>query len=182
MAIFLVLFVLVAAISQLSFIQSIDNSIVTAVDWPDLSLLLYPFNFWVSLIWIGVISFLIYKKYGEKIFALYLGIFFSTLFIEIFLKLSFPTPELSSHSVGGLEAAGTFPSGHVLRATLVAGGLRLLGAPKMIWLLPVIEAVAMIASKGHWPTDLLGGWLLGMAGIAAIYKLLDSNPRNKEQS
>lgn len=171
--IFLVLFLLLVIGTQLSFVQDIDESIVLTYDFPSLSWLLVPFNFWISLVWIGIISYLIYRRYGEKIFTLYLGVFFATLFIEIAFKMMLKTPVLSEHIIYGIEMAGTFPSGHVLRATLAAGGLRILGWSKAVWLLPIIEAVVMITARGHWPTDLLGGWLLGMAGLLLIASFLE---------
>ncbi|MFC9285537.1 phosphatase PAP2 family protein [Streptomyces sp. NPDC057052] len=76
-----------------------------------------------------------------------------------------------------------YPSGHALTATVVLGLLLWLlhrhGAGPVLWRTAVAVAVVSVAGVGltrvwlgvHWPTDVLGGWLLGAMlvclGIAA---------------
>ncbi|MFH9863367.1 phosphatase PAP2 family protein [Streptomyces sp. NPDC017202] len=66
-----------------------------------------------------------------------------------------------------------YPSGHALTATVVLGLLLWLlhrhGAGPVLWRTAVAVAVVSVAGVGltrvwlgvHWPTDVLGGWLLG---------------------
>jgi undecaprenyl-diphosphatase len=71
--------------------------------------------------------------------------------------------------------AATYPSGHVVRVVVVAGLLVAAFAARrgMVRWLPIAAAVAVavlvgcarIASHEHWPTDVVAGWLLGVAWL-----------------
>jgi membrane-associated phospholipid phosphatase len=78
------------------------------------------------------------------------------------------------------RAAGySFPSGHALNATLAAGVLLLVllpyagrGAARVaLWvaavLLTVLTGLSRVALGVHFTSDVLGGWLLGVAVVAA---------------
>lgn len=76
------------------------------------------------------------------------------------------------------RAAGfSFPSGHALNAALAAGVfvLVLLPVVKRRWLLwsaaiavAVITGLSRIVLGVHWTSDVLAGWLLGVAVVAAM--------------
>ncbi|MET8363770.1 phosphatase PAP2 family protein [Micromonospora sp. NPDC005252] len=78
------------------------------------------------------------------------------------------------------RAAGySFPSGHALNATLAAGVLLLVFLPYVrrwasrvaLWvaalLLTVVTGVSRVALGVHFTSDVLGGWLLGVAVVTA---------------
>ncbi|GGO12949.1 phosphatase PAP2 family protein [Micromonospora parathelypteridis] len=78
------------------------------------------------------------------------------------------------------RAAGfSFPSGHALNATLAAGVLLLVLLPYVgrgvarvaLWvaalLLTVVTGLSRVALGVHFTSDVLGGWLLGVAVVAA---------------
>lgn len=79
------------------------------------------------------------------------------------------------------RAAGfSFPSGHTLNATLAAGVLLLVFLPYArnrrglrwgLWtgavLLAAVTGLSRIALGVHWTSDVVGGWLLGAAVVAA---------------
>ncbi|MGW5867772.1 phosphatase PAP2 family protein [Streptomyces sp. NPDC055239] len=71
-----------------------------------------------------------------------------------------------------------FPSGHALTATVVCGLLlwllRMYGAGPALWRTGVTIAVVSVVGVGvtriwngvHWPSDVVGGWLLGALMVA----------------
>ncbi|MEU6992250.1 phosphatase PAP2 family protein [Streptomyces sp. NPDC046465] len=71
-----------------------------------------------------------------------------------------------------------FPSGHAMTATVVCGLLlwllRTHGAGPALWRTALVLAVLSVVGVGltriwlgvHWPTDVLGGWLLGALTVA----------------
>ncbi|CAM5259659.1 phosphatase PAP2 family protein [Streptomyces aurantiogriseus] len=71
-----------------------------------------------------------------------------------------------------------YPSGHALTATVVCGLLLWLlyrhGAAPAVWRTAVTLAVVSVVGVGltriwlgvHWPTDVLGGWLMGTMLVA----------------
>lgn len=72
-----------------------------------------------------------------------------------------------------------FPSGHAMTATVVCGLLLWLlhryGAGRVVWRTAMVLAVISVAGVGltrvwlgvHWPSDVVGGWLLGALVVAA---------------
>ncbi|MGC0378835.1 phosphatase PAP2 family protein [Streptomyces sp. SAI-229] len=72
-----------------------------------------------------------------------------------------------------------FPSGHAMTATVVCGLLLWLlhrhGAGRVLWRTALAVAVLSVTGVGltrvwlgvHWPTDVLGGWLLGALLVTA---------------
>ncbi|MDO0928963.1 phosphatase PAP2 family protein [Streptomyces sp. TG1A-8] len=81
-----------------------------------------------------------------------------------------------------------FPSGHAMTATVVCGLLLWLlyrlGAGRVLWRTAVTVAAVSVVGVGltrvwlgvHWPSDVLGGWLLG-ALVVALAVLVHPGPR-----
>ncbi len=83
-------------------------------------------------------------------------------------------------AVAPYETSFSFPSGHTLNSTVIAGMLAYLTfwLAKRVWVrvLAIIAAVAWAVSMGlsriylghHWLTDVVFAWLLGMAWLALL--------------
>ena len=93
--------------------------------------------------------------------------------IELVLKLTIPQPpppdELSRsvHLLPFLEGPTpfAFPSGHVARVAFLVAALRWPAGVSAAIVL--VTALTRIYLAEHWPSDVVGGWLLGY-GIAAV--------------
>jgi membrane-associated phospholipid phosphatase len=82
-------------------------------------------------------------------------------------------PENATPKSGG----SSFPSGHSANSAAAALFLFLVFRKKIVWLLPVLLGYSRIYLGKHFPSDVLGGWALGLAvaGILALsYPVLRS--------
>jgi undecaprenyl-diphosphatase len=105
-----------------------------------------------------------------------------------------PSPELVD--VANQLNNYSFPSGHVLGATLLYGflayaaehaieNLRIRRAVQggCVWMMAMM-GYARVELGEHWPTDVLGGWLIGLllvVGLAWLHRML-SEPRAVEET
>jgi membrane-associated phospholipid phosphatase len=72
--------------------------------------------------------------------------------------------------------SNSFPSGHMIRGTLVVAAVVLVW-PRARWLLvpwAILVAPALVVSAAHTPTDVLGGLLMGLALAGAAAALAAS--------
>jgi undecaprenyl-diphosphatase len=70
----------------------------------------------------------------------------------------------------------SFPSGHGTLSMAIAAGVVVVAPGRWRWVAGVLGAllvlavgVAVIADSGHWPSDVLAGWCLALAWVAALY-------------
>jgi membrane-associated phospholipid phosphatase len=120
-------------------------------------------------------AFVAFRRRGRtRLGAIWLGAWFAANAIELAGKHELDRPSLhwTEHGTRIAIASfqGSFPSGHTIRALLVAAlaitfrpSLRL---PVLAWF--VVAVVALVVVAAHTPSDVLGGLLVGLALVLAV--------------
>ena len=110
-----------------------------------------------------------------------LAVFVVTGLIEIVFKMVVPQAPVPGDALQGpdpslldISTPYPYPSGHMLRSVLLLGAIYLLWPNKAGRLSIVAFLVASAAGRlylgTHWPSDVLGGALLGVAGLAWAFE------------
>jgi len=78
-----------------------------------------------------------------------------------------------------VDGSGSFPSGHATAAAVLVLCAALLARPGRERIvvgcvgctLLLAAGLAVVADGGHWPGDVIGGWLLALAGVSGLFAL-----------
>jgi undecaprenyl-diphosphatase len=188
-----VLLILVAV--SWSPLTSFDGTVAeelhrSAVDEPGLTQVNRVFSDWVWDPWtmraLTAAAFVWLWWLRERLLALWIAVTSAVgTFVQQGLKSAvgrerpqWPDPVDSAHY-------SAFPSGHAMTAMvtcmLLLWLLRLHGKGGWLWRLSVAVAVVSVAGVGltriylgvHWPSDVLGGWLLGACAVTLSIALYE---------
>ena len=130
-----------------------------------------------SLLVLGLAA-LLYLRGHRRLAARFLVAFLVASAVEVALKTLLPVPPVPDVLVRAEDYAPIvaaeppfpYPSGHMLRATMLLGAAWLITRRTWVLVLCCALLVGMAASRVymgvHWPSDVVGGALLGVLALA----------------
>ncbi len=176
-----VAFVALAIRAAIGGVPSIDLNVARDVqDAPDLIGPACDFANWlgspapVTFITLGGVLLLVLRRYRVDALLVFLTILVRSLAEGVKFLVDEPRPTASLVHVSGSFTNPSFPSGHVVGATVLFGlfilyAPRVLPWPAAVWALRAfsvfmiaIIGVARVWTGAHWPTDVVGGYLFAL--------------------
>lgn len=158
---------------------------VHSLGFPGLSIILSLANALTAApiaitLWVIVMALLVLRGRPLEAMAVFSvsGIWLANLFLRILVDRPRPSPEIIE--VVEFSGGASFPSGHVTAAITFYGLLTFLtiynlrrghlriALPVLSVLIIGLTSLSRVYVGAHWPSDVLGAYLLGLIGLAGI--------------
>jgi undecaprenyl-diphosphatase len=149
-----------------------------------------PFSWlggWIGLTALGVIAFvLLVRERAWLDLAFFLAAYAGSQLVVALLKASFDRPRPDLGPAVPLPESAAFPSGHATAGAASLGALAVLVAERLpsrrarVWLWAMVAVLGVgvglsrVALNVHYVTDVLAGWCLGVAWLAACLLVRDA--------
>jgi membrane-associated phospholipid phosphatase len=144
-----------------------------------LDLYVYPASVFVSLAVFTAAAVVLWRRGARTAAVVWAATWFVANALEVAAKVAIAKPALHlaqdgiSYHVASFDHS--FPSGHTMRAVLVAGVIGFVWArlawPVAAWALLV--PVCLVVASAHVPSDVLGGLVFGLMAVLAAYAALE---------
>lgn len=134
----------------------------------------------ISVITLAALIFLLVKRYYKQATIVFASVAGATL-VNIVLKTMFARtrPDLWEQLI--TETSYSFPSGHAMLSSVVAAVLVALFWRTRYRIAAIVAGLLFMLSISfsrlylgvHYPTDVLGGWLVGIAWVIIVVSMVD---------
>jgi undecaprenyl-diphosphatase len=181
------LFVLCTAMTAAGMLGDLDHSIKSDVagTYSDAGDVVFSYvaltaSLSVSVLWLALLALAVASRPRRLASVLLLAVLLvAALGLELLLKVVVdhpgPGPTRAVILLGGSVEPGSFPSGHMIRGTAlaIATALLLTSTHRRAALGVAAVYIAALAwtrvyLNEHWASDVIGGFLLGLAAAAAV--------------
>ena len=160
---------------------------VQSLDFPSLDLVMSLVNFFTDApmaiaVWLIATTFFVLRGRPLEALAVFSisGLWIANLFLGMAVDRSASPAEIGEAVRFSREESGSFPSGHVTGVVVFYGLLAFLAlsnlrrgklrtyVPVLAFSAIAVTSLSRVYSGAHWPSDVLGNYLLGFLGVAAI--------------